>query len=200
MKPLKSIFAASILGLALLSSCSDPRKDITTLNWTETDTEAFKFLKEVYVEAAFQQYAAANYELGGPSAEIASTYKTIASELEALADENRVRLPELGENPFEQTAGYSPQSEPTMTQSNDTVNHDRASEHATSFESHNPPQAKTDLQGTHNPSLRVIHSQEKILHHFENASINTNLSIRNYASERLHQIEELLKQTQSSLK
>lgn len=170
------------------------------LNWTETDTEAFKFLKEVYVEAAFQQYAAANYELGAPAGEIAETYKQIASELESLAIENRVRLPELGENPFEHIAGYSPQSEPTMTQANDTVSHDRASEPATTFESRNPPQAKTDLEGVDNPSLRVLHSQEKILHHFENASINTNKSIRGYASERLHHIEELLKQTQASLK
>jgi len=200
MKPLKSIFAASVLGLALLSSCSEPRKDILILNWTETDTEAFSFLKEVYVEAAFQQYAAANYELGATSGEIAETYKKIAAELETLAIENRVRLPELSDNPFEQTAGYSPQEEPTMTQSTDTLNHDRASEPAITFESRNPAQSKTDLQGTHNPSLQVLHSQEKILHHFENASINTNQSIRQYASERLHHIEELLKQTQSSLK
>src|SRR5690606_26301075 len=150
--------------------------------YTKTDTDAFKFLKTTYEQALFQQYATKNYDLGTQSQKISQTYQALAEEIIKVATENNVLLPSFSANHFDENIEVS--ANPVLV--NDTLS---TIENSVSKE-----------VSSETAAHKVIHSQEEIVHQFEIASRNTNLSIRHFGNEKLAELEELLEQSKSSIK
>jgi len=182
MKQSKNLFALLLAVVVFMGSCIEPNKDIKYNKYTKTDTEAFTFLKTTYEQALFQQYATKNYDLGAQSQKISQTYQALAEEIVKLATENNVLEPSFSADHFDEKAGVS--VNPTLA--NDTL---------TAMQSN--VIAKV---GSESIAQKVIHSQEEIVHQFEIASRNTNLSIRHFGNEKLAELEELLEQSKSSIK
>jgi len=200
MKQLKSLFAILLTGVVFLSSCVETNKDIKYNKYTKTDTEAFNFLKKTYEEALFQQYAAQNYNLGAQSQKISQTYKDLTDELVKLATENNVLMPNFSKDHFAETTVL-----PASAQINtDTTFVDSTAANPLISEAKDTPKstiAKAPKPvGSETPAQKVIHSQEKIVHQFEVASLNTNLKIRHFAESKLAGLEELLEQSKSTIK
>lgn len=192
MKQIQLFIALLLVGVVLLGSCLDPNKDIKYNKYTKADTEAFDFLKTSYEEALFQQYAAKNYNLGAESQKIAQEYQTLSEELVELATKNNVLMPNFSATHFDEKAAPSINSFAVMT--------DTAVSDSTAIASPAIAQEESQPVSKETSSERVIHSQEEVVHQFEVASKNTNVSVRNFAASKLEGLKELLEQTKSSIK
>jgi len=190
MKQLQ-LFTALLLGVVFLGSCIDTNKDIKYNKYTKADTEAFNFLKTTYEEALFQQYAVKNYSLGAESQQIAQEYQTLSEELIELATKNNVLMPSFSATHFDEKAAPSINSFAVFT---DTATSDSTAA------SPGVLQQQSQSVSKESPAQRVIHSQEEVVHQFEVASRNTNVSIRNFAASKVEGLKELLEQTKSSIK
>jgi len=205
-KQSKFVFSWLLAGVVFMGSCTypDTKKNYTHNYFTKADTEAFNFLKKVYEQALFQQYAAQTYSLGAQSQSITDTYKALAEEIEQLAIENHVLLTTYPANHFVEGTDRSNTS--ASFAKNDTaavdstmqsplVQHRNEDEQPQAAVQH--ANAKSGLHVT--PANKVIHSQEEILHEFEVASRNTNMSIRRFAQNNLERVHDLLEQSRSSI-
>jgi|GEM_PF-1219654 len=205
MKQSKFITALLLAGAVFLSSCIDTNKDIKYNKYTKADTEAFTFLKKTYEQALFQQYAAKTYNLGAESQKITQVYKSLSEELVNLATKNNVLMPSFGSEHFAEKAGINtsvPAKRDTLPV--DTNLREPLVSQADVNELPQAPAPKLNevvgKVGQETPSQKVIHSQEEIVHQFEVASRNTNLSVRHFAESKLTELESLLEQTKSSIK
>jgi len=205
MKQSKFINALFLAGAVFLSSCIDTNKDIKYNKYTKADTEAFTFLKKTYEQALFQQYAAKNYNLGAESQKITQVYKSLTDELVSLATKNNVLMPNFSSDHFTEKAGLNtrlPAKRDTLPV--DTNLRQPLVSQVNPDELPQSPTLKLNevvgKVGQETPSQKVIHSQEEIVHQFEVASRNTNLSIRHFAEGKLTELESLLDQTKSSIK
>jgi len=191
MKQLQLFIALLLVGAVFLGSCVDPNKDIKYNKYTKTDTEAFDFLKTTYEEALFQQYAAKNYSLGAESQQIAQEYQALTEELIELATKNNVLMPNFSATHFDEKAAPAINS---FAVSADTAASDSIIASPAVVQEQSQPVSKES------PAQRVIHSQEEVVHQFEVASRNTNVSVRNFAASKLEGLKELLEQTKASIK
>ena len=206
MKQSNLIFSWLLAGVVFMGSCTypDTKKNYTHNYFTKADTEAFNFLKKVYEQALFQQHAAQTFELGTQSQSIADTYKTLAEEIEQLAIENNVVLTTFPANHFVEnasvsttTASYAKEDTAAVdsTMQSPLVQHRNEDEQPRAVAQH-----ATAKDGLHvSPTNKVIHSQEEIVHEFEVASRNTNISIRRFAQTNLNKVNDLLEQSRSSI-
>ena len=205
MKQSKFVFSWLLAGVVFMGSCTypDTKRNYTHNYFTNADTEAFNFLKKVYEQALFQQHAAQTFGLGSQSQSITDTYRTLAEEIEQLAIENHVVLTTYPANHFVENANVS--NTTASYPKNDTAAVDSTMQsplvqHENKDEQPAAAQHATTKNGLHvSPANQVIHSQEEIVHEFEVASRNTNVSIRQFARERLDIVNDLLEQSRSSI-
>src|SRR5690554_2636483 len=191
MKQLQLFIALILVGVIFLGSCIDPNKDIKYNKYTKADTEAFNFLKKTYEEALFQQHAAKDYNIGAESQQIAQEYKILSEELVELATKNNVLMPNFSATHFDEKAAPAINNFAAVTET--------AASDSVSIVTSDIVQEQPQPVSKETPAQKVIHSQEAVVHQFEVASRNTNVSIRNYAASKVEGLKELLEKTKSSL-
>jgi hypothetical protein len=191
MRQLHLSIALLLVGAVFLGSCIEPNKDIKYNKYTKADTEAFVFLKKTYEEALFQQYAVKNYNLGAESQKVADEYQALTQELVDLATKNNVLMPNFAITHFDEKAAPSINSFGVIA---DTTSTDSLVANSAIVQEQSQSASKESA------SEKVIHSQEDIVHQFEVASRNTNVSIRDFAASKVEGLKELLEYTKSSIK
>jgi len=182
-------FALSALVASIsLMGCkgTGTQKEILYNNYTGTDTEGFNFLKESYHHAGYQQFAAKHIDDQALANAISTTYAEISQNLIELGNYNNVLIPSINEVSFEEAA-ISENTDSLTVVENSLV------DSLATIETTVDPQTEISIE-------KIIGSQEKLIHQFENASENTNRSIRQYAQETLPKLEELLEQTKATIK
>src|SRR5690606_2997941 len=107
-------------------------------------------------------------------------------ELVELATKNNVLMPGFSATHFDEKAASSINSFAVLA---DTATSDSIASSSAVIQE----QPLNDSKES--PAQRVIHSQEEVVHQFEVASRNTNVSVRNFAASKLEGLKELLEQT-----